>query len=363
MSKVLPAHKAFYPAAALYAALALPVSVLAMTGHPGALAALADPMGHAHEMLLGFALAVVAGNQLGVVGGRRVAVLLALWLAARVAFLASPAGLAAGTLNAAFAGGLALHVAPRLFGSAKKLRNQALPAVLAALCVAGASWPLARRAGLSHELLLATVMLFALLMLFMGGRIIAPAVAGQLHRQGERLDARVQPRLEAALLISGGVALLSIGIFETGTLDAAAMAACGLLAAMRMARWRLWALRGRADLLCLAAGHGWLAAGLLALAVSLVLKRHETAAVHLITVGALGTLTFNVMAMSWLLKAHRAPGGSPPVVHGTVLIAAATLCRVIGAFQSQAWLLAAAGCWAAAYAVLLALFWRASDKT
>jgi uncharacterized protein involved in response to NO len=130
-----------------------------------------------------------------------------------------------------------------------------------------------------------------------------------------------------------------------------------------MARWRLWALRGRADLLCLAAGYGWLAAGLLALGVSLMLQRYETAAVHLITVGALGTLTFNVMATSWLLKARRAPGGSPLVVHGTVLVAAATACRVIGAFHSAAWLLAAAGCWAAAYAVVLVLFWRTRRGT
>ena len=366
MSKALPAHKAFYPAAALYAALALPASVLAITGHLGALRSLADPMGHAHEMLLGFALAVVAGNQLGVVSSGRAGALLGCWIAARAAFLVWPTSVAAAALNAAFAALLALQVAPRLLGSAKKLRNQALPAILAALCAAAAAWEVARWVGerrVPHSLLLAVVLLFALLMLFMGGRIIAPAVAGQLYRQGERLDARVQPRLEGALLIAGAMAFFSVGIFETRILAAATLAACGSLAAVRMARWRLWALRGRADLLCLAAGYGWLAAGLLALGASRMLERYETAAVHLITVGALGTLTFNVMAASWLLKARRATGDSPQVLYGTVLIAAATVCRVIGAFQSPAWLLAAAGCWAAAYGVLLALFWRTRRGT
>ena len=59
--------------------------------------------------------------------------------------------------------------------------------------------------------------------------------------------------------------------------------------------------RGRRDLLCLAAGYAWLAAGLVAFGLS-----EDTRLMHLITVGALGTLTFNVMALSWLLRARRA---------------------------------------------------------
>jgi uncharacterized protein involved in response to NO len=44
------------------------------------------------------------------------------------------------------------------------------------------------------------VVLFAMLMVFMGGRIIAPVVAGQFYRQGHKLDARVQPRIESLCL-------------------------------------------------------------------------------------------------------------------------------------------------------------------
>ncbi|MEO8717531.1 MAG: NnrS family protein [Burkholderiales bacterium] len=358
----IPAHEAFYPAAALYAALALPASVIAMTGGAGAVPALANPAAHAHEMLLGYALAVVAGNQLGVARGRFIVALLLLWTAARASFLLAPASLLAGVLNAAFAGALAFRVVPRLFGSAKKLRNQALPAVLAALCAAAAAWQFARYAsdpGVPRALILATVMLFALLMLFMGGRILAAAVAGQLQRQGERLDARVQPRLEAALLIAGAIAagaLLAPGL-QAVAATAAAMA--GTVAALRLARWRLWAVRGRPDLLCLAAGYGWLAAGLLALSVSIAVGRFENAALHLITIGALGTLTFNVMVMSWRLKARRALAGHSAVVLGTGLLAAATVLRLLGAFHPEGpWLLVAAGCWSSAFALLIALFWR-----
>lgn len=361
MARMLSAYEVFYPAAALYAVLALPASVLAMAGWVSAIPALRDPAAHAHEMLFGYALAVVAGNQLGTVRGRTIAALLLLWVAARGAFLVAPANPLAGVLNAAFAGALALRVVPRLFRAAKKWRNRALPAVLAALGGAAVYWQIARYSGgqaVPNSLVLDTVALFALLMLFMGGRIVAPAVAGQLHRQGARLDARVQPRLEAALLVSGAIVCVALLVPGQQAVAAVAALATGTLALARLARWRLWEVRGRSDLLCLAAGYAWLAVGLLALGASLACGRHEKAAVHVMTIGALGTLTFNVMATFWMLRARRAGSGSPLIVWGTGLLAAATVSRELGAFYSRLWLLVAAGCWAGAFVLLIVLFWR-----
>lgn len=333
----------FYPAAALYAAVALPASVWAMARGW-------SPLAHAHEMLFGFALAVVAGNQLGALPAGRVFALLLLWLAARAGFVLAPGSFAAAALNGAFAIALGAHIVPRLLAAAKKLRNRALPAILAALCAVAALW--------HADLVLPAVVAFALLMLFMGGRIIPPAVAGQLQRQGESLEARVQPRLEGALLVAGLAALAGVAFPQTYPLGPAALAAAGTLAAARLARWRLWRLRGRADLLCLASGYAWLALGLVALAS----RWHASAAIHLVTVGALGSLTFNVMAASWLLRARRTPEGSRVIVAGTLLIAAAAILRLVGAFQAGSWLYLAAGCWSAAFALLCLLFWRSRRR-
>jgi len=358
----LGAYRVFYPAAALYGALVLPASVLAMTGYAGTVPGLALASGHAHEMLLGFALAVVAGNQLGAVRARQVVALLALWVAARAAFVLVPASALAGVLNAAFVAWLAIRVLPRLFRSAKKLRNQALPATLAALCAAAAAWELEREADAWRALPQVTVALFALLLLFMGGRVLVPTIAGQLQAQGGRLDVRVQPRLEAALILACGVAAVALAVPGGRGVAAAALAAAGVLAAVRLARWRLWAVRGRADILCLAAGYGWLALGLAGFGASLAAGCCESAALHLITVGGLGTLTFNVMALSWLLKSRRSPAGQSAIVWGTALLAAATVLRGVGAPDSPVLLLAAAACWAAAFAVLVALFWRSRRR-
>jgi uncharacterized protein involved in response to NO len=349
----------------LHAAIVLPASVLAMTGSTRMVDGLADPLLHAHEMLLGFALAVVAGNQLGTLRGRFVVAMLLLWIGARAAMLIAPWSLIAAALNAAFAATLAFRAVPRLLGAAKKWRNRALPAVIAGLCVAAAGWQIAHQAGdagVPRTLVLATVLLFATLMLFMGGRIIAPAIAGQLYRQGGRLDARVQPRLEAALLVSGGLAAAIAAV--PGMMGVCAMAAivAGILALVRMGRWRLWALQRRPDLLCLSAGYGWLGIGLVVLGAAIAGGRHETAAIHLITVGALGTLTFTVMATLWLAKFRRPPARSMLIVCGTALIAGSTAFRVLGAFHPEPWLLVSAACWSAAYSVLLALFWRVRTR-
>ncbi len=364
MTRSFSSHDVFYPAAALYAAIGLPLSVLAMVMPGAQLPGLAQPGGHAHEMLVGFALAVVAGNQLGAVRPRVVAALLLLWLAARAAFLVAPDSAAAVVANVGFAVALAWRVVPRLAGAAKKWRNRVLPVVLTALCLLAATLQVLRvGAGpsMAGTPMLVLVALFALLMLFMGGRIVAPAIAGQFYHQGQNLEARVQPRIEAALLGAGMLTPLALAVPAWHLLAGASLAAAGALALVRLVRWRLWGVRGRPDLWCLAAGYAWLGLGLLALGASLASGRHAIAALHVVTVGALGTLTFNVMAMTWTLRARRGLADLALIVGGTILLAAATGLRVLGslgAADAWVWFAAAAACWSAAFVLLLILFWR-----
>ena len=357
----------FFPAATAYAIFVLPASVFAMLGVTSALPALASATGHAHEMLFGFALAVVAGNQLGPMAVPRLALLAGLWVIARATFLSAPQSMTAAAANIAFAALLAVHLAPRLLGAAKKLRNQALPLVLTAICASSIAFQLAPHAGFAsarHTILTVAVLLFALLMLFMGGRLIAPTVAGQFYRQGGKLDARVQPRIEGGLLVAMAVAAAA-SVFASRplfvTLAAAATTVAGVLSAVRLLRWRLWALRGRPDLLCLAAGYGWLAIGLLLYGAALAAGRYQTAALHIITVGALGTLTLNVMVMTWTLKARQDPSRARAPVWATILIGAAALARALaslGVYDPPVLLQLAALCWSGAFALLLILLVR-----
>ncbi|HBB21594.1 MAG TPA: NnrS family protein, partial [Pseudomonas sp.] len=76
----------FFPVAALYAAFILPISVFALLGLIPTPPGLSTPSGHAHEMLFGFALAVVAGYLLGPQPLRLILSLLGCWALARLSF-------------------------------------------------------------------------------------------------------------------------------------------------------------------------------------------------------------------------------------------------------------------------------------
>ena len=148
-------------------------------------------------------------------------------------------------------------------------------------------------------------------------------------------------RLEGALIVAMMISLLWTPF----------CALAGATALVRLARWRLWALRRRPDLLCLASGYAWLALGLVAFGAAAALGRYEAQAVHLITVGAIGTLTFNVMALSWLRTRRSDPAREPLIFAGTALLAAAAVLRA--GFSNYA---GAALCWSLAFALLLAIF-------
>jgi len=355
----VPAHTLFFPLAAAYAAAALPVSVAGMLGLVPALPGLGSPAAHAHEMLFGFALAAVAGNQLGPTPRAWLAALVGTWLLARATFVLAPASVAALAANSAFALLLAWLLAPRVVFAARKLRNRALPFTVVALCVTAIAAQAAFGHGSyshRHAAMLTGLLLLSLLMLFMGGRIIAPAAAGAFYRQGGELSARVQPRIEGGLI---ALMLLAAACASLGALPAAGALAtgAGLLAAVRMARWRLWALASRRDLLCLAAGYAWLAAGLVAAGIATMRGDAATTPMHAITVGAIGTLAINVMALTCARLARRDPARDALPAWSTLLIALATAAR-LAADGRPALLLFAAACWSLAWLLLLAYLAR-----
>lgn len=350
------AHISFFPAASLYSAAAVLVWVWGLTGPGSVPPGLSNPAGHAHEMLFGYAFAVVAGFLLGRRPVPVTAALLGAWALARLAFLLRPGSGAAVMAAAVFGIAVAFCVVPPFARSARKWRNRSMVVIITGLAgasVLAASWAGEPASSDAAPVLLAAVILLGSLMFFMGGRIIAPAVAGYIIRSGGRLEARVQPALEGAGLICLAIALVAAPLSALAPLAGAALLAAALAAAVRMGRWRLWRCTKRPDLLVLGLGYGWLAAGLALVGISLVTGYPALPrSVHALTIGALGTLTVAVMARTRLLARYRDPNASRAVHVAALLMSGAALARIVPAAPGPAALWVSAGLWSGAELIL-----------
>ena len=348
------AHQWFFPAAAIYAALMIPLAMLARHGFGPA--ALAASTGHAFEMLFGFALALIAGYLLGPMPIRYLAWLMASWLLARVVGLVASPGWLMLVSNALFVIPFAWRLLPRLW-VAKKWRNRTLAPLLGLICSIALATVLVgqfHQYDLYRHLLDESVTLFALLMAFMGGRILAPAVAGEFYRQGRNLEARVQPLIESGLIISIIAAFVLAPI--AAQLSGVLLIASGILVGIRLLRWQLWRCLARPDLICLGLGYAWLGLGLMLLGwVKLGTGMQFTTSVHAITVGALGTLSLNVMVRVTLLQAKRYPSSMQQIVIMTALMSIAAITRIGADYSGQRELLLAIAALAWSSAFFLAL--------
>lgn len=357
----------WFPLAALYAMVILPWSVAGQLGVIWAPAGLRSAAGHGHEMLFGFALAVVAGYVLGPQPHRRLFAVMGIWFVARLASLGWPDAWLTGGLNLAFAGALAWHVVPIYLRTAKKWRNKAVAFILMGLVLTVAAFQLATQladtAQWQARLLLEGILLLSALMFFMGGRMIAPAIAGHLQDMSRMLKDRVQPRFEGGVLLLLGAALLlqllTFPMSQTVTAVLLLLAALGTL--IRFLRWRVWLCFVRADLAALLLGYAWLVAGWVWVAFGLLPTRLAiTPALHAITVGALGTLTLTVMLRTRMHRALKEPNAWPWTYVLALLPTLAALARLaFGTITVDvAWLWVASVCWSAGYMGLLVLLLR-----
>ncbi len=324
------AQRLFFPAAALLAALG-PWLLLGVPDHGQAVV---DVPTHARSMLFGYVGALIAGYLGGRMAAARLAGLFGLWLAARCAELIPADPLLVQALYAAFGLSLAALVVPR-FSSARKWRNRLIVPVLAAItCFPVLLWAGGALGMDAYSALHALVLVIALLMFFMGGRFITPLLARAYADRGGRLPHRVQPVLEGTvMLLLLGAATLGLWGGD-GRWTALLAGLAGLLVVVRLARWRLFLPDPRhADLKALGVGYLWLGLGLLAFSLSLAGALPLTASLHVITVGALGTLSSTVM-----LKTAQGSGQARAARYYAVigLLSAACIARY-AAGVSPAW--------------------------
>lgn len=335
-----PAWRWFFPLAALHAALVVPFSLLALYHRWDILSPLRLPVAHARELLFGFALAVIAGYLLGPLPQRRLQWLVGLWLMGRLGMFDWPLAPLATLADGAFALWVGYLLVPRFF-AAKKWRNRILSPLLGLICLLAVVTLMWRYLyGTPPRVMVhQSVMWLALLMVFMGGRIIAPAVNGYLMSTFRQAGAGVRPRLEAALTTLLGLAPLLMPWTSLRLLAALLMLMAGLLVLWRIRGWRPWRCRARPDLLVLMIGYAWLGVGLLLQAYAGWASAYAGPALHAFTVGALGTLSATIMLRYVIMRAKQRPEGERALLPLAGLFAMATILRLWALEAGSAWLI------------------------
>ncbi len=355
----------FYLLASVFSALSIGLWALQFSGWLGT-PYLAGPMWHAHEMLFGFALAVIVGflftagrNWSGrpTPTGVPLMALATLWVAGRVLVL-TPFGWAAAIVNVAFPLAAAIGLAIP-FIAARNQRNYFFVALLLLMAAAVLGVHLAQLGvtqlpgwvGIQVAL---DVVLF--IMAVMAGRVVpmfTNAIAGA--------SATKRPWLEKAVLGSTLAVLLADVLQLQG---AALVAIAGLCAAAHLARWTLWQpwKTLRTPLVwVLHVAYVWIPVHLLLRGLAELGMVSSSAAVHALTAGAIGGLIIGMMTRTALGHTGRRLVASRSDVMCYLLVLAAALIRVFVPLLMPAQLvhavLISAALWSAGFALYAVTYW------
>lgn len=335
----------FFLAAGIWAMLALAIWLLRLLGWmPGDLY-YGGTLWHAHEMLFGYAVAVMSGflltatrNWTGMptASGAALGGLVALWIAGRAApSLGLPAGLAA-LLDLAFLPALAISMFKPLWHGPNPA-NRVFLALIAGMTLAsllthlGASGLGTAGLGRTGDRLMLDLILLTLLVV--AGRVMP------FFTRSAFADAQPQTRTwveRSAFALA--VLFLATDVWLPGTLGASACAlALAAAQAVRLIGWhdrRVWRLPILAVLYW---GYLWLILGLVLTGLAHLGKIPPFPALHALTAGAVGIFTLGMMVRVTLGHTGRAMVAPPLAVLAFRALYLAVAIRVAGPLLWPGW--------------------------
>lgn len=323
---------------------------------------------HGHEMLFGFAMAIIAGfvltamqnwTGLKLVTPAQVALLSALWLAGRLAFALGgtiPLWLLS-VLDLSFLPLVWLVVARTLI-RAQNRRNYSFIALLPIFWVFNILMHLefhGYAAGLASPALDLTMLLVTTLLVFMGGRVIPFFTANRIPAAAPRQ----WPWLNwAATLTTLALIPVYLGAGRSPVLGVLMLTAAGLVS-VRLFAWKPWRTLSEPMLWILHLGYAWIPAGLALLGLHLLGAGIPwSAGVHGLMAGAMSTLILGMIARVALGHSGRPIFASRPVVVSFVLITLAGLARVTAALLVlPIWFLTVSGLlWSLAFLIYAVVY-------
>ncbi len=326
----------FFALGALSSVVLLGVWLAVQAGAPVPLGPLGPIVWHAHEMVFGFSAAIVAGFLLtasqswsGVRGvhGRRLQLLVALWLAGRVLMLAPVHWAIVAAVDLAFLPALGLALWPYL--KDPELKPERLLLVLLTVLTAANAMVHADALGLTSGTALGGVRLgvyaLVLMILFIGGRVVPFFTESSI--------ARAQPRTRAWVEWSSHGSAWAFVVAQVVAPTSPVSAAIAFLAALanlaRLVGWYVRRVRRVPLLWVLHAAYLWLVVGLALSGLASLGLVAGTYAIHAFTVGGIGAVIHGMISRVSLGHTGRRLHPSAWTVVGFVAIHLAALVRVV----------------------------------
>ncbi len=366
MTKWVGFQKGFRPfflLGSLWAAFAVPWWALnyqePMTGEPG----LESVSWHSHEMIFGFAMAIIAGFLLTAVEnwtsratarGWFLAALVGLWMIGRLVGLGGPVATIAGMADLMFIPVLGVAVGLPIILTKSK-RNFLLLGLLPALWLCDAVLHLQTSGLLPPSSLrpdLVAVDLIVVILVIVTGRIVPLFTKNALGDESIHLN----PAVNTATIVSVLVVALVEVVSPHGYLMAAAAGVSAVLVLARSVPWGTASTISKPMLWVLHLGHAWIWFGLaLKAAAAAGLPVPTSVATHALTAGAIGTLTLGMMTRVTLGHTGRIIKATPLMTLAFVALTLGAVLRVFGpwlrADLTQKSLVVSGVLWSAAFAL------------
>jgi uncharacterized protein involved in response to NO len=348
----------FYLLGAAFAAVSIPAWLLRYYGLAASFTHI-DLNWHAHEMVYGFAVAIIVGflytagrawTGLWTPRGAPLAAIALLWLAGRVAMLLA-APLPAALVDLLF---LPVAVVPlyRVLKRAGSKRNLFLIALLALLALGNLGFHAARLGWITLSplhMVQVAIMIIVMMEAAIGGRVIPNFTAGAIPGAHPVTDER-RDRITLALTAGAGIAwaLALPAYVVAGVAGAAAVAQI-----MRLAGWKPLCTLHTPLLWILHASYAWLALGLVLLAMAALGLVAASAAFHVLAVGSMAGLIIGMITRTALGHTGRPlqAGASETAMY--LLMQAGVATRLLAAVGPSATrdvaLVVSAACWSLAF--------------
>jgi uncharacterized protein involved in response to NO len=354
----------FYTLASVFAIVALIVWLLAFAGYSGTGGYLQSVVWHSHEMLFGFATAVIAGflftavrnwTGLPTPTGLALAAFAALWLLARVLIIKGPAPIAS-TIDVLFLPAIALAIAGPILRS-KNARNYKLLAIILVLAAAHAVFHLATlgyvQPWLSRISLFVSIDIVVILMTIVGGRVIPAFTNNAVPEANSRHESWVEIVTFTSMLLVALITVTSGAWTPPPMVMTSLLIAVAAAHAIRLALWEPGKTLHNPLLWMMPAAYSWIPFAFLLRALATQNVVPASAWIHAITMGAVSGLMLAMMMRSSLGHTGRKLVASRTDMAAFVMLQLAAIVRVVASVTAgetfRFWIVASGLLWILAF--------------